>query len=147
MTLAEILLHNNIFFYDPVDSLHQRKQKEGQFPLFKESKRTPGNKKFTRNELIIINQEVISKFEKNLQLTFIDTFGEEGNLCLANNEEVTPAFRTIFTRKDLLLYVAGKLQSISAGKNSTPGTAPLYIPFPKNSDIFWRMVEAGRDFE
>ena len=146
MTLAEILLHNNIFFYDPVNSLNQRKQKEKKFPLFKESTRTPDNKKFTGNELII-NQEVISKFEKNLQLTFINTSGEEGNLCLANNEEVTPAFRTIFTRKDLLLFVAGKLQNISAGKNSTPGTAPLYIPFPENSNIFWRMVEAGRDSE
>ncbi|MBK0369934.1 hypothetical protein [Flavobacterium agrisoli] len=60
-------------------------------------------KKSNWSSLFPIPTSVISFFETELQLTFIEKY-EPGNVCFRNDTELRPEFKTVFTATDLIAF-------------------------------------------
>ena len=63
---------------------------------------------YTKKELCMLklNTNFIKNLENLLKLTYVENTISKGNLCYANNSEVQPEFRTIFTKKDIVFYIS-----------------------------------------
>lgn len=91
-----------------------------------------------------INPVIGEKIAISLDLTYLDDEEIEGNLCMANIEEVLPEFREICTNKDIRNYVSSILRTSDFEKIKNYGTTRIKIPFPENSKTFWTFVEEDR---
>lgn len=87
----------------------------------------------------VLSPCVISTFEKRLGLSFDST--NLSNVCLANQEEVLPDFRTAFRAGEILLYVFAGLPGKESGEGKD---VEILIPYPPGPDEFWNLVELGR---
>lgn len=92
-----------------------------------------------------LNQEIVNKIAKKLNLSFVPEKEPEGKVCYINNPEVRAEFRTTFAPIDLLDYIYAVLHS--------PGYREKYkeflkidfprVPYPKDAETFWRLVKLG----
>ena len=91
------------------------------------------------------NSEIINQIAKQLDLVFVSEKEPEGNVCLANNDEVRPEFRQIFTPIDILDYIYAVLHSPTYREKYKEFLNMDFpkIPYPKDSKTFWELVELG----
>ena len=83
-----------------------------------------------------IKPEIVHQFETILVLTFISEKAVEGNLCFANNKEMQTEFKQTFNSTAIYNYIFAFYQSTIYNDN-------LKIPYPKDSETFWKFVELG----
>lgn len=98
------------------------------------------NKQFyTKQELfsLKLNTSFIKYLEVLLNLSYLETTPLIGNVCFANNSEVQPEFRTVFTKKDCVNYIKATLNKAIFNIETDA------IQLPTNITNFWEMVEKG----
>lgn len=91
-----------------------------------------------------LNMEIVAEIEKSLGLSFVPE-QEEGNVCMANNEEVRPEFRSVFAPIDLLDYIYAVLHSPAYREKYKEFLKIDFprVPYPKDADKFWELVKIG----
>lgn len=130
MILSEMLLEME-FPENFLPSLKEVRFGENSLLLLLES--SLGN----HNEL---NPSVIDSFERSVGLR-LDTEGTaQGNLCMANREEVRPEFRTVFRFQELLEYIFALLPT---SEDKSPVNRVLM--YPTDAEKFWQLVQLGQD--
>jgi hypothetical protein len=99
----------------------------------------PNKQFYSKQELFAL--KLSSNFIENMQvllsLSYLETTTLKGNVCFANNSEVQPEFRTIFTKTDSINYINATLN------NAIFNIEIDTIPLPTNAANFWKMVEKG----
>lgn len=115
------------------------------FPLYlypKTSQQQTTNNKPERTPNF--NIEIISEIEKSLGLSFVPE-REIGNVCMANNEEVRPEFRTEFAPIDVLDYIYAVLHSPAYREKYKEFLKIDFprVPYPTSAEKFWDLVALG----
>ncbi len=92
-----------------------------------------------------LNPEITNQFAKTLGLVYVSSKEPDGNLCFANNDEVRSEFKLTFTSKDIINYIAAVLHApiFTAQQQKFLKTNSSIIPYPKDPEIFWELVEIG----
>ncbi|MFE3871455.1 type ISP restriction/modification enzyme [Flavobacterium sp. ZS1P70] len=92
-----------------------------------------------------LNAEIVNQIAKQLGLTFVAEKEPEGNVCMANNSEVRPEFRETFAPIDILDYIYAVLHSPTYREKYKEFLKIDFpkIPYPKDTKIFWELVELG----
>lgn len=70
-----------------------------------------------------------------IRIPFLPLLPGEGKVCFATNVEIRPEFLESFNERHILAYISGYLSTTGNKINS------IEIPFPKNADSFWKLVE------
>ena len=104
---------------------------------------TTGNEQQTRTPNL--NPEILSKIEESLQLTFVPEKETDGNVCMANSEEVRDDFKTTFAPIDLLDYIYAVLHSPEYREKYKEFLKIDFprVPYPQDSEKFWQLVKLG----
>jgi predicted helicase len=93
-------------------------------------------------EIPNLTEEIINQIAHKTGLHFILTKDPEGNVCMANNNEVRPEFRQNFTPIDILDYAYAILHS-SNYHSTDKKFLKMNFPYPKNAETFWKLAEIG----
>ncbi|WP_026726833.1 type ISP restriction/modification enzyme [Flavobacterium sasangense] len=91
-----------------------------------------------------LNMEIVNDIAKGLGLAFTPE-KEDGNVCLANDKDVRSEFRTTFAPIDLLDYIYAVLHSPTYRETYKEFLKIDFprVPYPKDSNIFWQLVQLG----
>ena len=91
-----------------------------------------------------LNMEIVNEIAKGLGLQFTPE-KEDGNVCLANDKDVRSEFRTTFAPIDLLDYIYAVLHSPTYRETYKEFLKIDFprVPYPKDSNIFWQLVQLG----
>ena len=89
-----------------------------------------------------LTEEMTNQIAHKTGLMFILEKDVEGNICMANSKEVRPEFRQTFSPTDILDYFYGILHS-SNFRSAQNKSSKINLPYPKNAEIFWKLVEIG----
>ncbi len=91
------------------------------------------------------DQTILSKIAKSLGLSFVPERETGGNVCMANSEEVRDDFKTTFAPIDLLDYLYAVLHSPEYREKYKEFLKIDFprVPYPENSEKFWKLVELG----
>lgn len=106
----------------------------------------PGDLDFIINKIktLKVNQKMAEKFALAINLTYLEEEGGEGNVCMANSDEVLPEFREICTANDLRKYVISRLRSAEISEQTKDSSAAeIKIPIPQDATVFWKAVEVS----
>lgn len=92
-----------------------------------------------------LNSEIVAKIAKQLGLAFVSEKEPQGNVCMANNDEVRPEFKQNFAPLDILDYIYAVLHSPSYREKYKEFLKIDFpkIPYPKDVKTFWELVELG----
>jgi len=92
-----------------------------------------------------LDPKIIQQIEKSLGLTFVPEKEAEGNVCMANSEEVRDDFKTTFAPIDLLDYIYAVLHSPEYREKYKEFLKIDFprIPYPQDAENFWKLVELG----
>ena len=91
------------------------------------------------------NPKIIQRFSKQTGLGFDPKLNAEGNVCLANHEDVRPEYRLNFGYIDLVDYLYAVLHEPSYKELfKSPVKVPM-LPYPKDLAAFWQLVQKGRE--
>lgn len=92
-----------------------------------------------------LNKEKVLLFQKTTGLTFVPEKEPEGNVCYLNNPEVRYDYKFTFSLFDILDYIYAALHSqCYRGKYMEfPKINFPWVTYPKNTEIFWKLVELG----
>lgn len=92
-----------------------------------------------------LNKEIVQQIAEKLSLSFTPEKESAGEVCYANSEEVSLAYRQSFAPIDLLDYIYAVLHS--------PGYREKYkeflkidfprVPYPEDAETFWQLVKLG----
>lgn len=94
------------------------------------------------------SDEITGRFEKRLGIEFININRVEPNLCYIESEEVRDEYKTTFTQSDILNYIyAMQHSSLPTIKENVVGGMTMLIPYPKDTNIFWKLVRLGKELE
>ncbi len=119
------------------------------FPLFSMSDKGEQTGRLSRNSRILnLNSNIVSQIASATGLLFISEIAE-GNLCFATaNPELQDDFKLVFVPIDLFDYIYGVLHSPAFRKMHGKVSEKDFpeIPYPENSEIFWRLVRIGSEF-
>ncbi len=100
------------------------------------------------NNIANMSDEIADRFEKRLGIEFIKINRVEPNLCYIESEEVRDEYKTTFTQSDILKYIyAMQHSSLPAIKENVAGGMNMLIPYPKDTNIFWKLVRLGKELE
>lgn len=96
-----------------------------------------------------INEDLVQKIGNELDLTFVAIRKEDGNLCMADNSEIIPAYRETFSIRDLLNYINAVFYSSTFRNNFKQFREHEFIPIPlpKKSVSFWKKVARGEQLQ
>nr|WP_315196596.1 type ISP restriction/modification enzyme [uncultured Flavobacterium sp.] len=91
------------------------------------------------------NPEIIKLFTDSLGLTFINQKEQEGNVCLANSQELRPEYKETFTSKDLLDYLYAISHSSTYREKNIENLKidSQNIPVQTDKIKFWKLVQLG----
>ncbi|QKJ62526.1 type ISP restriction/modification enzyme [Flavobacterium sp. M31R6] len=89
-----------------------------------------------------LTEEIINQIAHKINLHFILAKDPEGNVCMANNNEIRSEFRQTFSPMDILDYAYAILHS-SSFHSADKKILKTNFPYPKNADIFWKLAEIG----
>jgi hypothetical protein len=89
--------------------------------------------------------QVVEDISGHFELIFVVENASEGNVCLANAEEVRPEYRTAFSSIDLLNYYYAVLHLPEYRRRYTEfsKTESPWMPCSKDAVSFWRLAELG----
>jgi predicted helicase len=92
-----------------------------------------------------LNLEIVNKIAKQLGLAFVAEKELEGNVCMANNDEIRPEFRQTLAPIDILDYIYAVLHSPTYREKYKEFLKIDFpkIPYPKDSKTFWDLVALG----
>ena len=92
-----------------------------------------------------LNTEMVNKIAKQLGLAFVPEKELEGNVCMANNDEIRPEFRQTLAPIDVLDYIYAVLHSPTYREKYKEFLKIDFpkIPYPKDSKTFWELVALG----
>lgn len=92
-----------------------------------------------------LNPEIVNQIAKKLGLTFVAEKEKEGNVCMANSDEVRPEYKQTFAPIDLLDYIYAVLHSPTYREKYKEFLKIDFpkIPYPKDSKTFWELVALG----
>ena len=92
-----------------------------------------------------LNPEIVDKIAKKLGLAFVPEKEPEGNVCMANSDEVRPEYKQNFAPIDILDYIYAVLHSPTYREKYKEFLKIDFpkIPFPKDSKTFWDLVALG----
>ncbi len=92
-----------------------------------------------------LNPEIVNKIAKQLGLAFVPEKELEGNVCMANNDEIRPEFRQTLAPIDMLDYIYAVLHSPTYREKYKEFLKIDFpkIPYPKDSKTFWELVALG----
>jgi hypothetical protein len=92
-----------------------------------------------------LNPQIVKQIAEGLGISFVPEKEQEGNVCLANNEEVRPEYRTTFAPIDLLDYIYAVLHSPAYRERYKEFLEIDFprVPYPKDAVVFWKLVELG----
>ena len=91
-------------------------------------------KSYSKDKEQLINDKseaIIRQFENKLGLSYISESSAE-----TNNDDIRNDFKQTFTAIDILDYIESFLHTLTTHNISN-------IPYPKDTKIFWKMVELG----
>ena len=93
-----------------------------------------------------VNPEIVSKIATQLGLTFVPEKEPEGNVCMANNDEVRTEYKQTFAPIDILDYIYAVLHSSNYREKYKEFLKIDFpkIPYPKDSKTFWDLVALGK---
>ena len=102
---------------------------------------------FTLNSLFQetseLNSELLKSITNRYGLLFLDK-KETGNVCFANSEELRLEYKQSFTAFDLLDLCYAVLHSSLYNKDLENNIQK--IPLPLDSNVFWKLIQIGRNF-
>jgi hypothetical protein len=90
-----------------------------------------------------IKLELIQKLEKILNLAYVSETASEGRVCFAESEELRSEFKTIFTAQNLQDYLFALKNLENRFEADLSERNNEGFRFPKNAEVFWKMVEDG----
>lgn len=92
-----------------------------------------------------LNLDIVNQFASRLKLEFLPEEPNSGNVCMAQNPEVSNAYRTYFTPINLLDYIYSVLYSPSYREKYKEFLKIDFprVPYPKDKETFWKLVELG----
>ncbi len=92
-----------------------------------------------------LNKEKVRLFQTKTGLTFVPEKEPEGQVCYLNNQEVRSDYKFTFASIDILDYIYAALHSNSYREkyNDFLRSDFPWVPYPKNTDTFWKLVELG----
>lgn len=108
------------------------------FPLYLHEGNQSGKELISKKQNL--NDDIINRFSSHLGMAFVPDTVTPGNVCMAANSDVRSEFRITFSALDVLDYIYAAVFSGSL-KSSDEGF-PL-IPYPDNTDLFWKIVSYG----
>ncbi len=93
-----------------------------------------------------LNMDIVKQMAQKLELTFIPEKEPEGKVCYINNPEVRDDYKTTFAPIDFLDYIYAVLHSPSYRKKYKEFLKIDFprVPYPKNTETFWQLVELGK---
>lgn len=115
------------------------------FPLYLYPEKTDQNSLLDENlRMPNLNMEIVNEIAKGLGLQFTPE-KEEGNVCLANDKDVRSEYKTTFAPIDLLDYIYAVLHSPTYRETYKEFLKIDFprVPYPKDSNIFWQLVQLG----
>ena len=118
----------------PLFPLYLYPETNGQLSTEQTTTRTPN-----------LNLEIVNQIAKQLNLSFVPEKESEGNVCMANNDEVRPDFKQNFAPIDILDYIYAVLHSPTYREKYKEFLKIDFpkIPFPKDAKTFWELVALG----
>lgn len=90
-----------------------------------------------------LNSKIVVEIAQKIGLTYVPEM-ENGSVCFAtNNDELRDEFKQVFAPIDILDYIYAVLHSPTyrTKHNKTPIIDFPRIPYPKDVDIFWKLVK------
>ncbi|MGY6741537.1 MAG: type ISP restriction/modification enzyme [Cecembia sp.] len=92
-----------------------------------------------------LNMEIVKQIAEGLGMGFVPEKEEEGNVCMAENGEVSPVYRNSFAPIDLLDYIYAVLHSPSYREKYKEFLKIDFprVPYPKDKEVFWKLVSLG----
>ncbi|WP_157813315.1 type ISP restriction/modification enzyme [Flavobacterium sp. 5] len=93
------------------------------------------------------NKEIVQKITNNLDLAFFNQKELSGNVCFANDNDVRPEFKEIFSQIDLLNYIYAILFLSKYRENHQEFLKSnfSYIPIPNDKIKFWKLIKLGNE--
>lgn len=93
-----------------------------------------------------LGEEVVRNIASSTKLVFSDGDAAQNNLCLANDREVRPEYRTSFNKMDVIDYIIAFLPDPADSKETKEqgDSHFLEVPLPENAALFWEAVQRGR---
>ena len=132
---------------NPVDANMFRRGGVNLFPLYLYPETngqlsTGGTQERTPN----LNQEIVTQIAKQLGLAFVPEKEPEGNVCMANNDEVRAEYKQTFAPIDILDYIYAVLHSPTYREKYKEFLKIDFpkIPYPKDATTFWSLVALGK---
>ena len=92
-----------------------------------------------------LNLEIVNQIAKQLDLAFVPEKESEGNVCMANSDEVRPEYKQNFAPIDILDYIYAVLHSPAYREKYKEFLKIDFpkIPYPKEAKTFWELVALG----
>nr|WP_315151732.1 type ISP restriction/modification enzyme [uncultured Flavobacterium sp.] len=92
-----------------------------------------------------LNLEIVNQIAKQLNLAFVPEKEAQGNVCMADNDEVRPEFKQTFAPIDILDYIYAVLHSPAYREKYKEFLKIDFpkIPYPKDAITFWELVTLG----
>jgi predicted helicase len=89
--------------------------------------------------------EILNQISQSLNLPFTPEKEMEGEVCFANNPELRPEFRKGFEPIDILYYIYALVHSPTYREKYKEFLKIDFprVPYPKNADTFWSLVQLG----
>lgn len=92
-----------------------------------------------------LNAAIVQQIASKLGLLFVHEKETEGNVCMADGQEIRPEYRPTFAPIDLLDYIYAVLHSPTyreTYKEFLKSDFPR-VPYPKDAATFWALVALG----
>ena len=92
-----------------------------------------------------LNLEIVNQIAKQLDLAFVPEKEPQGNVCMANSDEVRPEFKQNFAPIDILDYIYAVLHSPAYREKYKEFLKIDFpkIPYPKDGKTFWELAALG----
>jgi hypothetical protein len=93
---------------------------------------------------LFYDEAVPQEISRRLKLSFYAEGDVTTEMCFLNSPEVRLEFKVSFTRLDVGDYINAVLHGPDYVGNLQDLKKAVFIPFPVDTDVFWRMVGAGQ---
>lgn len=92
-----------------------------------------------------LNLGIVQEIATLLGLSFVPEKETEGNVCMADSEEVRPEYRQTFAPIDILDYIYAVLHSPTYRETYKEFLKIDFprVPYPKDAQTFWALVALG----